>query len=114
VIGDNTTSLTWVKKGKAASTLARRANIGYSLLAADLDASVADVLNVVYDGLSRGKKGVDLGLPAALEVVLRPDSMALRYIALCNPHLTLSTPEEHITLPNKMLALLGRRPPKSN
>ncbi len=120
VVGDNTTSLTWVKKGKAASTLARRANIGYSLLAADLDASVAEikhipgVLNVVYDGLSRGKKGVDLGLPAALEVVLRPDSMALRYIALCNPHLTLSTPEEHISLSNKMLALLGPRPPHSN
>jgi hypothetical protein len=113
VCGDNTTSLTWIEKGKAASTLARRANIGYSLIAEHLDANVAELkhipgkLNIVYDGLSRGKRGVDLGLPAHLEVVLRPESMALRYIALCNPHLPLMTPDEHITLSNKMLALLN-------
>jgi hypothetical protein len=34
---------------------------------------------------------------------------------MCNPHLTLSTtPEAHITLSNKMLALMDPHSPKSN
>ncbi len=47
--------LTWIQKGKIASTLARRDIVGWSWLAADLDASVAEiahapcVLYVVYD-----------------------------------------------------------------
>jgi hypothetical protein len=113
VCGDNTTSLAWVEKERAASTLARRANIGTSLLTTDLDAYIAEIRHIagvdnkIYDGLSRGKKGTELGLPADLEVVLYPDSMATRYIALCNPHLPLESPEEHIALSRKMLALLG-------
>jgi hypothetical protein len=113
VCGDNTTSLSWVDKERAASSLARRANIGTSLLTADLDAYIAEtkhipgVDNTVYDGLSRGKKGTDLGLPAQLEIVLYPHSMSTRYIALCNPHLFLDTAEEHIALSRKMLSMLG-------
>ena len=42
VVGDNTTSLSGCKHERVCSQLARRANIGFSLLAVDLDASVAE------------------------------------------------------------------------
>jgi hypothetical protein len=114
VIGDNTTSLSWIKKGRAASVLARRSNIGYSMLEIDLDATVAEVehvagiYNKVYDGLSRGLTGRQVGLPEDLEVFLTPDSMATRYIALCNPRLApLGPPSEHLELSKNLLALLA-------
>ncbi len=69
ITGDNTTSLAWCRRGRVASEIARRANIGFSLLAVHLNALVAGtthiagVDNIVYDGLSRGKMGLAVGLP---------------------------------------------------
>jgi hypothetical protein len=102
-----------VAKGKAASVLARRSNIGFSLLSVDLGAQVSEVqhlagkYNKVYDGLSRGLTGRQVGLPEELEVILHRRSMATRYIALCNPRLPpLRTPGEHVILSQQLLALL--------
>jgi peptide deformylase len=95
------------------SILARRANIGFSMVNVDLDATISDVehvagiYNKVYDGLSRGLTGRQVGLPEELEVILTPQSMATKYIALCNPRLTpLETPEEHLVFSQALLALL--------
>jgi hypothetical protein len=113
VVGDNTTSLAWCRNERVNSILARRANIGFSLLAVDLDASVADtehiagVDNTVFDGLSRGKTGPEVGLPADSEVVLTPDCLAIRYIMLCNPNNILVGIENHTTLAVDLLAVLG-------
>jgi hypothetical protein len=114
IIGDNTTSLSWCKKGKAASLLARRANIGFSLLCVELDANIAEIKHVpgiynkVYDGLSRGLTGRQVGLPIELEYTLESDSLATKYIALCNPRLPpLASPSEHLLLSQRLLALLG-------
>jgi hypothetical protein len=114
LIGDNTTSLSWCKRGKAASSLARRANVGFSMVEIDLDATIAEVehvagiYNKVYDGLSRGLTGKQVGLPEDLEVVLTPNSMATQYIALCNPRLgPLGPPSEHLELSKNLLALLS-------
>lgn len=102
VIGDNTTSLAWCRKGKTSSDLAQRAMIGFTLLCLDLDARVggtthiAGTDNIIYDGLSRGKTWSDLDLPPQLEVSLDPMSVAVRYLQLCNPnHPTLESPTQH-------------------
>lgn len=114
VCGDNTTSLSWCAHDRVCSTLARRANIGFSLLSVDLDASVAAVShiagvdNVVYDGLSRGKSGAEVGLPPELHVELGPDAFAVRYLLLCNPHLpALESTSQHTALAVSLLDLLG-------
>eukprot|EP01032_Pedospumella_encystans_P028479 gene28479-32165_t len=58
--GDSVSSLQWASQDRAASTLARRANIAFTTIACEVDALVADtvhvpgVANTVYDGLSRG------------------------------------------------------------
>jgi hypothetical protein len=116
LIGDNTTSLTWCKKGKAASKLARRANIGFSLLCVDMDAQISEVTHIagiynkVYDGLSRGLTGRQVGLPPELEFTLTPESMATQFIALCNPRLApLGSPADHVVHSQQILALLGPR-----
>jgi hypothetical protein len=114
--GDNVSSLTWCKKGKASSLLARRANIGFSLICVDLDAHIAEVKHVagiynkVYDGLSRGLTGRQVGLPPEVEFTLTPESMATQFIAQCNPWLpALGSPAEHVTHSKQLLALLGPR-----
>jgi hypothetical protein len=66
--GDNTSSLSWLRKGRVNSTLARRASVGFSLLMANLGASVgitehvAGSSNMSMDGLSRGMSARSLGL----------------------------------------------------
>ena len=115
VIGDNTTSLSWCRREKASSTLARRACIGFSILSVELDAVPANMKhikgedNYVYDGLSRGKRGVDLGLPSELELILTPHSMAVRYITLCNPNIKMAVVEDHTDLSLNFLTLLRER-----
>jgi hypothetical protein len=69
---------------------------------------VAGIYNKVYDGLSRGLTGRQVGLAPELEFVLTPKSLATRYIALCNPRLPpLGSPAAHILLSKQLLALLG-------
>ena len=68
VLGDSRSSLAWVLKGRARSTLCRRASIGFSVLAVDVAASIYETRyvsskdNVVCDGLPRGVYPSQLGL----------------------------------------------------
>jgi hypothetical protein len=104
ITGDNTTSLACCRRGRVASEIARRANIGFSLLAVHLNALVAEtthvagVDNVVYDGLSRGKSSLAVGLPEHLFVALPTDSPLVRYVALCDPAQPLVSTEDHTEL----------------
>jgi hypothetical protein len=113
VTGDNTTSLSWCRRGRVASEIARRANIGFSLLAVHLNALVAEtthiagVDNIVYDGLSRGKSGLAVGLPPHLFVPLPIDSPLVRYVALCDPAQPLVSTEDHTDLSVQFLNILG-------
>lgn len=113
LIGDNVTSLSWVKRGHVSSSLARRANVGMSLLEVDLDAMVADtfhiagVYNVVYDGLSRGKSGSDVGLPPELAIEFGPDSLTVEYIRLCDPARELFSVDDHLNLSTAFFELLA-------
>jgi hypothetical protein len=58
--GDSISSLAWAKADRVNSTLARRANIVFTTISIQLNATVADTvhvpgtLNVIFDGLSRG------------------------------------------------------------
>ena len=112
VVGDNTTSLSWCKHERVCSQLARRAVIGFALLAADLDASVADTrhiagtVNVIYDGLSRGFDGPAVGLPAHKQITLDLQSFCVKYLLLCNPNLPLATIADHTDFVSDLLQLL--------
>jgi hypothetical protein len=113
VEGDNTTSLKWCASNRVSSALARRADIGFSILAVELDASVSEVThipgvdNVVYDGLSRGKGGLEVGLPPEKFIKLSPDTFAYQYMCLCNPDLPLSNIKQHTALSTAFLDLIG-------
>jgi hypothetical protein len=113
IVGDNTTSLSWCRRGRVSSTLARRANIGFSVLAVSLDAIVADathiagVDNKVWDGLSRGLDGLEVDLPPEKQIHLSPDSIAVQYVVLCNPATPLVEVNEHVDLSATFLDLLG-------
>jgi hypothetical protein len=102
VTGDNTTSLSWCRRGRVISALARRANVGFTLIMVALNASVAEtthiagVDNIVYDGLSRGKDGLAVGLPPHLSVVLAP--AIVQFVRLCDPSVLLDSTEAHTDL----------------
>ena len=72
VLGDSRSSLAWVLKGQARSTLCRRASIGFSVLAVNVAATIYETEyvpskeNVVCDGLSRGIHPSQLGLDEQL------------------------------------------------
>ena len=68
---------------------------------------IAGILNVIYDGLSRGKRGVDLGLAADKEVVLSDTSPAVQYITLCNPNVKMEVAEDHTDLSINFLRILN-------
>jgi hypothetical protein len=113
LVGDNTSSLAWCRAGKAASTLARRASIGMSLVLVEMDAFIAETkhkkgeLNVVYDGLSRGKTGTEVGLCDQLQFRLPNSHPIVQYVILCNPNAPLSSPAEHNALSVALLSILG-------
>ncbi len=114
LIGDSMASLSWCRKGFVSSSLARRANIGWTMINVDLSSTVADTkhipgtYNTIYDGLSRGQTGRDVGLPPELYIPVAADSPISHYIALCNPDLPLVTPAEHTVLSTTFMDLLGR------
>ena len=97
VLGDSRSSLAWVLKGRARSTLCRRASIGFSILAVNVAATiqtteyVTSKANVVCDGLSRGVHPMELGLDLSLWVRIPEDSPMTQYIRQCNPLLPLDT-----------------------
>jgi hypothetical protein len=108
--GDSISSLVWCDKDRVNSSLARAANIGFTLVAVDIDATVADIRhvpgvdNVVWDGLSRGKKGTEVGLD---ETCLVPsEGLFQQFLALCDPTRALETTLEHTLLTQTMIKLL--------
>ena len=110
--GDSVSSLTWATQDRTASELARRANIGFTLLATEIDAVVSDTVhvpetqNIVYDGLSRGIPAASLGLDPGLQVHLHQSHPFLRFLTLCDPMLPLVTPDEHLSLAAEFLRVL--------
>lgn len=116
--GDSVSSLTWAATDRTASSLARRANIGFTLLASEIDAVVADTvhvpgtLNTVYDGLSRGVSAADAGLDPALQVHLHADHPYLQYLALCDPTAPLSTLADHLALAANFTNILSSLSPQ--
>jgi hypothetical protein len=110
VIGDSTSSLSWCAKGRARSQLATAANIAHNLLAVEMDVSLVSTKhipgddNIQCDGLSRGKSGPDVGLPAELCVVLGAE--AVQYIRLCDPANVLLTAEQHVERSKELLGVL--------
>jgi hypothetical protein len=113
LVGDSISSLYWCKHDRVNSKLARRAGIGFTLLSVILDATVSEikhlpgVLNVIYDGLSRGKSGCSLGLDPLLFVPTNLNcSHTLCYLKLCDPDLPLESIDEHISLSSDLLNIL--------
>jgi hypothetical protein len=92
IVGDNTSSLAWLRKGRASSAIAQRASVGLSLLMARLGAHVhmtehvAGILNGQMDGLSRGKSSIEVGLdPIQFSPLLKPGSWVWRYLVAARP-----------------------------
>lgn len=97
LFGDSVVSLAWVMAGRARSSIAKGASIGFALLSIHLQAEpygtfhVAGVDNVVYDGLSRGLSSKEVGLQAIPRVWLNGEDLAMRYLALCDPFSSLDS-----------------------
>jgi hypothetical protein len=92
VKGDNTSSLSWLKKGGGAAGVARPSVIGVHLLLMHLGARVlqtthvAGHLNGQMDGLSRGQGSRDVGLPEEQRSRwFEPGGWAWRFVATCAP-----------------------------
>ncbi len=68
---------------------------------------IAGIDNVVYDGLSRGKTGLAIGLPEHLYVELPFDSPIVRYVRLCDLAVPLVSAEDHTSLSVQFLDILG-------
>lgn len=104
LLGDNVSSLRWASTDRAASSLARTANIALTVLASDIDAVVASTIhvpgvdNVTYDRLSRGASALDVGLDPTLQVHLPSHHPIAQYIALCNPLTDVPTATAHLQL----------------
>lgn len=112
LVGDSVSSLTWSANDRASSEIARATNIGFAMASVEIDAVVAEIRhvpgvdNVVYDGLSRGKDGSEVGLDDCLRVIIPPGGWMERYIHLCDPTCALETPLEHNILTRSLLDLL--------
>lgn len=111
--GDNVSSLHWAASDRASSELAHRANIGFTLAACDIDCVVTETVhvpgvdNVVYDGLSRGKSAVEVGLDPAKQVFFPPSHPIHQFISLCDPLAPLSTLQERMQLSAAFVDLLA-------
>jgi hypothetical protein len=112
--GDSMSSLKWALKDRVASTIARRANIVYTLIAARFDITVDSTQhvpgkkNVIWDGLTRGKTPAELGLPPNIGTYFTPDHPVSILIGLCDPRIPLTTYAEHTLLSQKTILLLDQ------
>jgi hypothetical protein len=92
VRGDNVASLSWLRKGRAASIYARKVSIGVSLLLAHMGAHVASTIHVPgeenwqMDGLSRGKNSLEVGLdPAQFSPAMFQGGWPWKFLEECSP-----------------------------
>lgn len=111
--GDSISSLQWAAQDRAASTLARRANIAFTTVACAVDALVAEtvhipgVLNTTYDGLSRGRTAAEVGLDPTKQIFLTADHPISAYMSLCDPTLPLTSTDDHLSLNAEFIRLLA-------
>lgn len=114
--GDSVSSLQWSVSNRAASVLARRANIAMVLLSLHLRATLLDtthvrgVDNVTYDGLSRGRSAEELGLDPSRSHAFDQDSTELHYLSLCDPRAQLTSFHDHTALIAQCMTLLNANP----
>jgi len=102
--GDSISSLAWAQEDRANSILARRGNLVFTTLSMHLDCHVATTkhipgkLNIVFDGLSRNKSPIEVGLDPSLMFNVDSDTMLLDFLKECDPDQQLSTIDDHIQL----------------
>jgi hypothetical protein len=110
--GNSISSLSWSQKDRAASTLARRSNIAYTLAATFTDITVTSIVhipgkeNVTYDGLTRERTAADVNLPPQLQVFFPPTHPIHNFLRLCDPDAPLQGYNEHARLSQGILACL--------
>ena len=113
LLGDSVSSLAWAANDRAASALARRANIGITVVAVDIQAQVAGtehipgLVNVVWDGRSRGKSMAEVGLDPTKEFIFTRDHPIHQFMALCDPDLPLVSYSDHIAFTSQLQSLLA-------
>lgn len=99
--GDSMSALSWAMEDRAESMISRRASICFSLLSIHLNASVAEAVhvpgveNIICDGLSRGKRGAEVGLPPEKFREFTEDQSGLSYLMQCNPLESVGGVAEH-------------------
>jgi hypothetical protein len=107
--GDSISALQWAKEDRAESMICRRASICFSLLSIQLDLRVAETIhvpgveNIICDGLSRGKRGCEVGLPESKFVDFELDESGMAYLKECDPKREIGDKLEHV----KWLQLLA-------
>jgi hypothetical protein len=105
-------SLAWADVDRVASTHARRANIAYTLAATQADLSidqrtqVPGILNVIWDGLLRGKTGAEVGLDPRLQVYFPANHIIMQSLSLCDPTQPIEMYTEHTELARNLVSLL--------
>jgi hypothetical protein len=110
--GDNMSSLAWAKSDRVNSLLARRANIIFTTISMQLNATLSETehipgsMNVLFDGLSRNVLPQDLGLDPLLMYQADGDYAVHQFIQLCNPANQLSDMISHTTLLRQCTNLL--------
>jgi hypothetical protein len=119
--GDSISSLTWAMEDRAASAVARRANLAMVTLSVHLGARASSMhhvpgtLNVVYDGLSRGKSAQEVGLDPALQLWCDlPNHPIRRYLSLCDPSLPLEAAPDVFALIGELSQILNSLPHPSS
>jgi hypothetical protein len=111
--GDSMSSLAWAERDRVNSVIARRANIVYTLASVRADIDVTEKVhvpgkeNVVFDGLTRGKTGEEVGLDPYKQCFYSESHPIHQLVAACNPHLPLYSNQEHAILSNTIVTLLN-------
>jgi hypothetical protein len=112
LLGDSVLSLKWALQDRVVSTIARRSNIVYTLTATEADLSVDSTIhvpgkeNTVYDGLTRGKTAVEVGLDPNLQFVVPDNHPIHELLVLCDPMSPIDTMQQHAILSNRVIVLL--------
>jgi len=120
VVGDSITTLSWVHRGRAKSTVARRCQVAYAaiLIATAAQPGYMSFLksedNIICDPWSRGiETTMTRMIPRALEVFATPESPLHALLTLCNPQAPLDTLADHSCLYSNLTAVLDRIKPHS-
>ena len=112
--GDSISALQWAKEDRAGSTISRRASICFSLLSIQRGYSVAETVhvpgvdNIICDGLSRGKLGIELGIPIEKYVDFSKDVEGMAYLRECDPIGLIGSVRDHAVWIKKLMTILDK------